>query len=198
MTHADEITRKVPDYAETRLGFRTFRIDRARNVLLSVNAGQTVKKPTWIASVISLPEGEWPPGERMVGRCLQNREHVDGVPDPECRCGIHATTDLEVVNDYLTQRSPVVGIVELGGRTIPATQGYRAQAARVAAVLLVDEMLTLPHGALRKVAERYQVPALVPTPRTPTTTARRFTNPASVPSTGTSSTVFLTRVDCQR
>jgi len=67
-----------------------------------------------------------------------------------------------VVNDYLSPEAPVLGVVELGGRIIPATQGYRAQAARVAAVLLVDEMFTLPHGALRKVAERYQVPALVP------------------------------------
>ena len=47
MTQPDELTRKVPDYAETRLAFRVWRFDRARNVLRSVNAGQATKKPTW-------------------------------------------------------------------------------------------------------------------------------------------------------
>ena len=66
----------------------------------------------------------------MTGQCFRDKKHAGGVPDPDCTCGIYATTDLEVVNDYLGDEAPVLGIVELGGRTIPATQGYRAEAAR--------------------------------------------------------------------
>jgi hypothetical protein len=162
MTQPDEVTRKVPDYAETRLGFRLWRFDRVRSVLLSVNAGQMVKKPTWIANAISLPHGEWSPGELMVARCLRDKKHAGGVPDPDCSCGIYATTQLEVANEYLGGEAPVLGIVELGGRTIPATQGYRSEVGLVAAVLLIDEMFTLEHAVLAKIADRYKVPALVP------------------------------------
>jgi hypothetical protein len=160
MTQGDEVTRKVPDYAEARLAFRLWRIDRARLLLLSLNAGLTMQKPTWIAKAISLPEGEWRPKQLMGARCLRRKDHA--VPDPDCTCGVYATTDLDVVNDYLNPESPVLGIVELGGHTVPAPQGYRAEAARVAALLLIDEMFTLKHSVLAKVAERYNVPALVP------------------------------------
>jgi len=162
MTQADEVTRKVPDYVETRLAFRLWRLDPARLLLLSVNAGQMMKKPAWITKAISLPEGEWRPNELMVARCSRGKNHADGVPDPDCSCGIYATTELEVVNEILRPEFPVLGIVELGGRTIPATQGYRAEAARVAALLLIDEMFTLKHAVLAKIAEQYNVPALVP------------------------------------
>ena len=103
----------------------------------------------------------------MIAQCGRENDHDDGVPDSSCSCGLYVTTDLDVVNDYLSPDAPVLGIVELGGRTIEATQGYRAQAARVAAILLIDEMFTLPHGTLKKLAERYQVPALVPFPPNP-------------------------------
>ena len=54
------------------------------------------------------------------------------------------------------------GVVELGGRVIPATQGYRAAYARVAVILLIDEVLTEPHSVLRKLAAAYSIPAVVP------------------------------------
>ena len=98
----------------------------------------------------------------MIAHCGREQGHNDGIPDPGCSCGIYATTELEVVNVYLCREAPVLGIVELGGRTIEAAEGYRAQAARVAAILLIDEMFTLPHGTLKKLAESYRVPAFVP------------------------------------
>ena len=84
------------------------------------------------------------------------------MPSKHCTCGIYATTDLDVINGYLDRSAPVLGIVELGGRVIPATQGYRAQYARVAVILLVDEFLTEPHPVLRELAAAYRVPAVVP------------------------------------
>jgi hypothetical protein len=162
MTKADEVTRKVPDYPETRLAFRVWRLDSTRNVLLSVNLGQAARNASWVAKAMSFPEGEWSTGEPMFARCLKGRDHESGVPDPECTCGLYATTDLELVNRYLDHEAPVLGIVELGGRTIPATKGYRAEAAKVVALLLIDEMFTLRHTVLAKVANHYRVPSLVP------------------------------------
>ena len=70
-----------------------------------------------------------------------------------------------MINHYLGRdawHGPVLGVVELGGRLIPATQGYRAAYARIAVILLVDEQMTEQHGFLRDIAAAYQVPALIP------------------------------------
>jgi hypothetical protein len=59
-------------------------------------------------------------------------------------------------------------VVSLHSRVIPGVdddgdiKGYRAQGARVAAVLLIDPMFTLSHAELRAIARQYRVPALVP------------------------------------
>ena len=92
----------------------------------------------------------------------------DRIPDLKCSCGIYATTSIKVINQYLGNetvnglalRGPVLGIVELGGKVIPATQGYRAAYARVAAIMLIDPVFSLPHAQLRQIAEHYRVPAL--------------------------------------
>jgi hypothetical protein len=147
----------------TRLAFRVWRFDRRRGVLLSVNAGGAVRPKTWfLPTAIASPEGDWPPGRLLIAQCSRGGNHEEGVPDPDCSCGIYATTSLDIVNEYLCDESPVLGVVELGGRTIPATSGYRAEAARVAAILVVDEIFTLPHSELARIAKAYGVPALVP------------------------------------
>jgi len=157
----DEETKKGRDVVCTALGLRIWRYDRSMGVLCSVNAGQPARHTTWIAKAMASPDGEWSPGRLMLASCSRS-VHENGVPDPHCSCGLYATTDVSVVNKYLAPEAPVLGIVELGGRTIPATQGYRAEAARVAAILLIDEMFTLSHATLKKIAEHYKVPALVP------------------------------------
>jgi len=59
-------------------------------------------------------------------------------------------------------------VVSLRDRVIPGVddegtiKGYRAQGARVAAVLLIDPMFSLGHAELRAIARQYRVPALVP------------------------------------
>jgi hypothetical protein len=157
----DEETKKGRDVVGTALGLRVWRYDRSMGVLCSVNAGQPARHTTWIATAMASPEGEWSPGVLTHARCSRS-VHEDGVPDPRCSCGIYATTSVSVVNDYLSPEAPVLGVVELGGRIIPGSQGYRAQAARVAAVLQIDAMFTLPYGVLGRIADRYRVPLLVP------------------------------------
>jgi len=119
------------------------------------------------------PVGNWPHDRPLAATCAapparKKKGDDDGEPDhgpvpgKECSCGIYATTDLEVINGYLSRTAPVLGVVELGGRVIPATQGYRAAYARLAVILLVDEALTEPHSVLRDLADAYRIPAVIP------------------------------------
>lgn len=163
----------VADLPRTRLALRSWMLDRTAMAVRSLNAP---RRGNWIAKAMAQPAGNWPHDHPLAATCAhgtppRTRKKKSGgeeeiphgpVPSPQCSCGIYATTDLDVINGYLTRSAPVLGIVELGGRLIPATQGYRAAYARVAAILLVDEALTEPHGLLRELAAAYRVPALVP------------------------------------
>jgi len=172
----DGVTGKaVPDYPQTRLALRAWQFDRAAMAVRSLNAALPGKRANWIAKAMASPVGNWPHDYPLAATCSlgapkrrrkkaeddEEPEHGP-VPDPQCSCGIYATTDLDVINTYLSRSAPVLGVVELGGRLIPASQGYRAAYARVAVILLVDEALTEPHGILRDLAAAYKVPAVIP------------------------------------
>lgn len=180
----------IPDVPATYLAFRTWTYDRAHQTLGSTTpAGGYTKardKDAWMAGALSAPLGAWPKDDSLVAACnararfdsdeAYNEAHYcdrDGkiaAPGEKCTgngghgCGIYATTDLGIINRYLSRTAPVLGVVELGGRVLDCEQGYRAQYASVAAILLIDEVLTKPvsHDLLRKVARAYGVPAVVP------------------------------------
>lgn len=157
----------------TRLALRCWQVDRGSMSLRSVV--MSGGKQSWISKQMAKPEGNWPHDRPLEATCTappprpkegEKEPKPHGlVPAKDCSCGVYATTSLDVINQYLGRDSlhgPVLGVVELGGRLIRATQGYRARYARVAAILLVDEAITEPHGFLRDLAAAYQVPALVP------------------------------------
>jgi hypothetical protein len=166
----------IPDVPQTRLAFRVWRVHKPSLTLLSLNAPQG--RASWVTRALASPRGGWPHDggpegtpAPLVGRCERGpgpgseheHEHEHGpVPSKRCTCGIYATTQFKIIDGYLSDLAPVLGVVELGGRVIPAAQGYRAQCARIAAILLIEPALTLPHPLLRQIAETYQVPALVP------------------------------------
>jgi hypothetical protein len=183
----------IPDSPQTALAFRTWRLSDSGK-LLSINApnltgsaggskNQQVRKISWIHRQLADDEGQsgWPIGKPLVAHCgaglggttgglpPEKRPDHGPIPAKKCSCGIYATTNINVIDQYLGNevimgsvaiRGPVLGIVELGGRVIPATQGYRAAYARVAAILLIDSAFSLSHAQLRRIAETYQVPAL--------------------------------------
>jgi hypothetical protein len=153
---------KAPDFPQTRLAFRVWQFDRSRLALRSLNAPG--RKASWMSKAMASPEGDWPVREVLAAECRRTArdKHDDPVPGAECSCGIYATTDLDVISSYLSRGAPVLGVVEMGGRVIPATQGYRAAFARLAVILLIDEALTEPHLVLRRLAATYRVPAVVP------------------------------------
>lgn len=181
----------IPDVPQTALAFRTWRLSEGGR-LLSINApsltgkagGSVTSKPrkvAWIHRAMA-DEGQdgWPIGGPLVAHCgtsgldgtaaAANPDHGK-IPAKHCSCGIYATTSMKVVNQYLGNeivqgqfaiRGPVLGIVELGGRVIPATQGYRAAYARIAAILQIDPAFSLTAPQLRSIAETYRVPLITP------------------------------------
>ena len=169
---SDGITGKVPDFPQTRLAMRAWMVDKSGLMVRSLNS-PSGRKANWLAKAMASPEGGWPHDRPLAATCPMppRRKRKDDeeeprphgpIPAADCSCGIYATTDLDVINGYLSRTAPVLGIVELGGRVVPATQGYRAAYARVAAVLLIDDALTESHTFLRKLAGAYRVPAVVP------------------------------------
>jgi hypothetical protein len=178
----------IPDVPETALAFRTWRLSDD-NKLLSINApaltgkaggngAQNVRKIGWIHRHLADAEGQsgWPIAEPLMAHCGVRGAGAEAIPEhgkipaKECSCGIYATTSIKVINQYLGNevylgvaiRGPVLGIVELGGKVWPASQGFRARYARVAAILCIDEVFSLTRAHLNQIAELYQVPLLVP------------------------------------
>jgi hypothetical protein len=178
----------IPDVPQTALAFRTWRLSET-NRLLSINAPQLTgkaggnaqqgtRKIGWIHRHLADDEGQhgWPIAEPLMAHCGVRGEGAEAIPEhgkipsKGCSCGIYATTELKVINSYLGNevymgvsiRGPVLGIVEMGGQVIPATQGYRARYARVAGILAIDEVFSLTHAHLNQIAELYQVPLLTP------------------------------------
>jgi hypothetical protein len=131
-------------------------------MLRSLNAPPS--RATWVASALASPEGSWPHGRPLVATCGRGSQHDenDPVPARSCTCGIYGARDLDVISHYLQRDAPVLGMVELGGRVIPAEKGYRAAIARVAAIFVLDRALTVDHRTLGKLAAAYGVPPLVP------------------------------------
>jgi hypothetical protein len=161
---SDEVT-NIPDIPETKLALRCWRLDMRKLTLLSLtDHGRLRNAPNqqaWFSRALSRPEGGWDPEEPLRAICGNaHREDHGPIPGADCTCGIYATTSLSVINGYLSPDAPVLGIVEMGGHTIPATQGYRAYGARVAGIIAVEEILTLPHSVLDDIAAKYDVPLL--------------------------------------
>jgi len=201
MTAAPESTGKVPDYPQTRLALRAWQLDKASLSVRSLSAPPAGRKASWLAKAMAAPLGNWPHGEPLAATCsrppvAKKKKDDDGEPDhgrvpsPHCTCGIYATTDLEVIGGYLSRLAPVLGVVELGGRIIPATQGYRAAFARVAVILLLDEALTEPWPLLRDLAAAYRVPAVIPHSADP----EDYRELAGLPTVGTEAEAWLRQI----
>lgn len=183
----------IPDVPQTALAFRTWRLSD-NNKLLSINAPaltgkaggnqqQGTRKIGWIHRHLADDEGQhgWPIAEPLMAQCGVRGQGAEAIPEhgkipaKDCSCGIYATTEIKVINSYLGNetymgvviRGPVLGIVEMGGRVIPATQGYRARFARVAAILAIPSEFSLTRAHLEQIAELYQVPLLEDTSKNP-------------------------------
>jgi hypothetical protein len=176
----------VPDVPQTFLAFRTWRLSE-NNRLLSINApaltgkaggsgNQGVRKIGWIHRHLADPEGQdgWPIATPLMAQCGVRGAGAEAIPEhgripgKDCSCGIYATTSIKVINQYLGNeiylgvaiRGPVLGIVEMGGKVVTATQGFRARYVRVAGIIAIDEVFSLSRAHLTQIAEMYQVPLL--------------------------------------
>lgn len=94
---------------------------------------------------------EWQPGKVMSAVCLGGGHPA---PDPTCWCGVSGARDIDALRDHGLCVLPgplVVGQVDLWGRVLEESYGWRAQFARPAHIGLVAE--TVEDVALRRLLE---------------------------------------------
>lgn len=91
---------------------------------------------------------EWPPGTAISAVCVGGGHSA---PDPTCWCGVSGARDLDALRDHGLCVLPgplIVGQVDLWGRVLEESFGWRGQFARPAAIGLVAE--TVEDVALRR------------------------------------------------
>jgi hypothetical protein len=98
--------------------------------------------------------------------CDVARAQSHSAPAPGCRCGIYGWYDL---NDAMVEHSgEVLGVIEVSGRVILGTRGFRAERAKIVALAPNTSGLnpTYDHSSLTRrfqaLGARYEVPMLDP------------------------------------
>jgi hypothetical protein len=82
---------------------------------------------------------EWPPGRAISAVCVGGGHPA---PDPTCWCGVSGARDVDALRDHGLCVLPgplVVGQVDLWGKVLEESYGWRAQFARPATIGLVAE-----------------------------------------------------------
>ncbi len=82
---------------------------------------------------------EWPPGRAIRAMCTGGGHPA---PDPGCWCGVSGARDIDALRDHGLCVLPgplIVGEVDLWGRVIEESYGYRAERAAPASIGLVAE-----------------------------------------------------------
>ena len=103
----------------------------------------------------------WPHGDEMLyAGCAFGRSHRS--PARNCSCGVYSATTLDVVAPYLTPDQPVLGLVYASGLVLEGSEHtLRAERCRVAAIIAISDVFSLPRDELQHIAAGYQVPLLL-------------------------------------
>lgn len=147
----------VPDFTEPIVAIRAWNLmkDAAKDPLyLRRRSRRSTSVRLTSVSMTSV----WPADEPFEATCT-NRSHRSGesaVPRASCVCGIYAKSDAQGLAAEYSANLYIHGIVRLWGRVIPGETGWRAQYARIVALLArkwFDE-------ETRDAARAYGVPVL--------------------------------------
>ncbi len=82
---------------------------------------------------------EWSPERAMRALCIGGGHPA---PDPDCSCGVSGTRDLETLRQHglcVLPGALVVGEVDLWGRVVEDSYGYRGEFGRPASLALVRQ-----------------------------------------------------------
>ncbi len=135
----------VPDVVGEIIGFRAWYV---------VRLGKTT---TRLYSLMS--RTKWPTDDFFTASCLYGHEHPEGVPSESCTCGIYVARDRTHLvslgyNAYDDESKRVVGEVAISGKIRVATNGYRAEKARIHKLLVPYEMWKMA----KPLGDAYNVP----------------------------------------
>jgi hypothetical protein len=155
---------RVPDAIEPLIGYRawSFVLDPRRASLFPIMMRRDLEAPSpWDGA-----HRDW-----VSASCGGFAPHLSDdmsprhdVPDEGCACGFYATKTLAVfLGSWLFRRDCILGRVELAGKVIECTAGYRAQRARI--VELIPLRGTEP--AAIRLARRLRLPLRASIPFAP-------------------------------
>jgi hypothetical protein len=159
---------RVPDAIEPLIGYRAwfFVLDRRRASLFPI-MGRDLEDPSpWDGAHREWVSASCHRFAQLVGfgpeLCVSCPRH--DVPDEGCTCGFYATKTLAVfLGASLFRRDCILGRVELAGKVIECTAGYRAERARI--VELIPLRGTEP--AAIRLARRLRLPLRASIPFAP-------------------------------
>jgi hypothetical protein len=126
---------RIPDGIEPISAFRawTYRMEPSRATLHAL--GSDWEPGPWIGA-----ERGW-----VTARCGAEIDHPGGVPDEFCRCGFYSMKTLPALLELLGavidatesghQSGMILGRIQIAGKIIEHDFGYRAERARVAALI---------------------------------------------------------------
>lgn len=118
----------IPDFTDVMIGWRAWMVHERSGfapLLLSMNAGGRGNRRV---------HGTWEPREPMEGICAAHPDKTKHqVPTLNCSCGLYSAKSREHLlsmhyHKYDPDESPrVIGSVNLWGRIVEGTQGWRAE-----------------------------------------------------------------------
>ena len=161
---------RIPDAIEPLVGYRTwfFVLDGRRASLFPITMRPDLEGPSpWDGAHrgwVSASCGGLAPYLAGFGPELGVSCSRHDVPDEGCTCGFYATKTLAVfLGSWLFRRDCILGRVELAGKVIEYTAGYRAERARI--VELIPLRGTEP--AAIRLARRLRLPLRASIPFAP-------------------------------
>jgi hypothetical protein len=73
--------------------------------------------------------------------CVNNRNPDHVAPDPDCRCGIYATSGIDhLLRQYGEEAAKIVAVVQAVGTTIRGDTGFKTRQAHVVAYWVADDV----------------------------------------------------------
>jgi hypothetical protein len=113
-----------------------------------------------VGYLVSLNGTTWAPNQALRAACLRGAHAV--IPSHNCSCGVHAYRwqGDDPANGAFESSHLVPGIVALWGRVLEYEDGYRAEMAYPAALILPPNLDGAERESLEKCARLYRVPVV--------------------------------------
>lgn len=151
----------------TKIAYRSWKVSGMELPTNEINPETGVAKIKWTLCLgaVALSQHKWPPYEKMVSNCSHGT-----LFSSKCTCGIYAYKSMRGLPDYVrsisrdnisldgnNDLSPVIGEVELWGKCLEHTLGWRAEFAYPKRLYCPEEASINYEGLVYRLAANYGI-----------------------------------------